>query len=120
MKYPNDNFLKTFEFKGIEIQPLSYARKASILGLLANPAAPTFTDIPTFIYGCICPENELIRARRKPEAFDVAVNRWMDAIKYGPEDVEAAGQVIKDLLENSEADKAQPLEDASLAPDPNC
>ena len=119
MKDPNENFLKTFEFKGIEIKPLSYARKASILGLLANPSAPTFTDIPTFIYGTICLESELIHARRKPEAFDVAVNRWMDQVKYQPEDVEAAGQLIRELLENSEADKAQPMEDVSLASDPN-
>ena len=119
MKDPNENFLKTFEFKGIEIKPLSYARKASILGLLANPSAPTFTDIPTFVYGTICPESELIRARRKPEAFDLAVNRWMDQVQYQPEDVEAAAELIRSLLENSEADKAQPMEDVSLASDPN-
>lgn len=119
MPDPNDNYLKTFEFKGIEIQPLSFARKASILGLLANPSSPTFTDIPTFIYGCICPEAELIRARRKPETFDVSVNKWIDKIQYGTGDVEAAGELIRAILENSDADKAQPTSDESLAPDPN-
>jgi hypothetical protein len=44
---------------------------------------------------------------------------WMDQVKYQPEDVEAAGQLIRELLENSEADKAQPMEDVSLASDPN-
>ena len=119
MKDKNDDYLKTFEFKGIEIKPLSYARKASILGLLSNPQAPTFSDIPTFIYGCICPESELIRARRKPETFDAAVNRWIDSVQYGTNDVESAGNLIRDILENSDADKAQPLEDGSLASDPN-
>jgi hypothetical protein len=43
----------------------------------------------------------------------------MDQVKYGPDDVETAAELIRALLENSEADKAQPMEDASLAPDPN-
>jgi hypothetical protein len=40
-------------------------------------------------------------------------------VQYQPEDVESAAELIRALLENSEADKAQPMEDVSLASDPN-
>lgn len=118
MTDPNENFIKTFEFKGIEIKPLSYARRACALSV-CNLSAPTFLDPPTFIYACICPETELTRARRKPEAFDTAVNKWIEEVRYTEKDAEEAGNLIKALLENSEADKAQPLTDESLQSDPN-
>jgi hypothetical protein len=120
MKDPNENFLKTFEFKGIEIEPLSYMRKTCLLTIV-DLSAPEFLDIPRFLYGAICNPKELQRAVEKSNrpAFTASVLKWAESINYTLEDAEPAATIIKALLDNSEADKAQPMEDASLAPDPN-
>ena len=110
-------FFDSFDFKGIEIQPLTYARRALILGLV-NPAALSYMDAPTFLYGAICPERELIRARRTLEAFDTAVATWIERVKFSSADSDEAGRVIQALLEHSEENKAEPVTDASLQSDP--
>ena len=113
----DDKFHETFEFKGIEVKPLSYARRALVLGLV-NPSNLSFMDAPTFIYGCICPESELIRARRNIEAFDTKVAQWIESIKFGPQDSEEAASLISKLMTNSEANRAEPVADESMLPDP--
>jgi len=114
-----DTLSQTFDFKGTTIQPLSYARRALILGMV-NLASPGFMDVATAIYGAICDEKELIRARRKPEAFDESVARWIDKVKFGPADSEEAGRLLAALLDNSEENKAKAIDtDADLLPDPN-
>lgn len=113
----DDQFFATFEFKGIEIKPLSYARRALILGMV-NPTSLSFMDAPTFLYGALCPERELIRARRQPEKFDEAVAAWIDKVQFTEHDMEEASRVISAMLNNSDANRAEPINDASLSPDP--
>lgn len=113
----DDQFFQTFEFKGVEIPPLSYARRSLILGMV-NPANLSFMDAPTFLYGAICPQKDLIRARRNPEKFDEAVAAWIDKVEFSEHDADEASRVISALLANSDANRAEPTNDASLSPDP--
>jgi len=106
----DEEYLREFEFKGITIQPLSYARRACILGLV-NLSDPEFIDLPTFIYGCLCPERELIRARRKPETFDAAVFAWINQVKYTIQDADEAASLIASILTHSESGRAVPNTD---------
>ena len=114
----NENYFKTFEFKGIEIPPLTYARRACVLGLV-NLVTPTFMDLPSFIYGCICKEKDLISYRRQPEKFDIAVAKWIDDIKYSIQDCYDAGEVVAAIMKHSEDGRATSMEDRSLDADPN-
>jgi hypothetical protein len=114
----NEDFFKTFEFKGIEIKPLTYARRALVLSMV-NLVEPTFMDLPSFIYGCICNERDLIKWRRTPEKFDIAVAKWIDEIKYSIQDCYEAGEVVGALIKHSNDGRATSNEDPTLDADPN-
>lgn len=108
---------KTWEFKGIEINPPSYSRKANIISLMnAGNFGPT--DAATFLFGCICPESDLRKGRRKPEEFDAKVEAWMDEIQYNPDDYVLAVELFTDIIKHSNSNRAVAIEDPSLAPDP--
>ena len=120
MTQPDENadYFKTFEFKGIEIKPLTYARRALVLGMV-NLVDPTFMDLPSFIYGCICNERDLIKWRRTPEKFDTAVAKWIDDIKYSIQDCHEAGEVVASLIKHSNDGRATSTADTDLDADPN-
>ena len=108
---------QTWEFKGIEILPPSYSRKSNIISLMnAGNFGPT--DAATFLFGCICPESELRKGRRKPEEFDAKVEAWMNEIQYGPDDYATAVELFNDIIRNSNSNRAVPVSDPSLEPDP--
>ena len=120
MKQNDDEMFRTFSFKGIPIEPLSYGRRTFLLGL-CNLSNPTFADVPTFIYGCICDIKEVLHARRNPAAFDAAVMRWVEEIKYDTDDLTEANEVIKAILDHTEIGKVVPSrdnEDLSIQSDP--
>ena len=114
----NENYFKTFEFKGIQIPPLTYARRACILGLV-NLVEPTFMDLPSFIYGSICNWNDLVGYRRSPRKFDFAVTKWIDEVKYSMQDCNEAGEVIAALIKHSNEGQAVSNGDPDLDADPN-
>lgn len=112
-----DTMDQTWEFKGIEILAPSYSRKSNIISLL-NSSNFGPTDAATFLFGCICPEAELRKGRRKPEDFDAEVAKWMDKIKYGPSDYAAAAELFSAIMQHSNSNRAVPISDPSLEPDP--
>jgi len=114
----NDTMNETFEFKGIEIQPLSYGTKANIITLCAG-IPPGVSLFATAIYGAICPRKELIKALRDPDSFSERVTAWMDEIKLCREDHESLGSVFMALFENSDANKAEPITDSNFLSDPS-
>ena len=108
---------KTWEFKGIEIPSPSYTRKAHIVGLM-NSGNFGPTDAAAFLFGCICPEADLRKGRRNPDSFDIMVEEWMEKIEYQPSDYAAAAELFNDIIKHSNSNRAVPIEDPSLAPDP--
>jgi hypothetical protein len=108
---------KTWEFKGIEIMPLSLTRKSHIFSLL-NLDSFGVTDAAAFIYGCTCPPEVLRKGRRKPDEFDKKVEEWIEEIQYDSDDYPEAARLFKEIMEYANANKAMPITDPSLEPDP--
>ena len=103
-----NTLFKTWEFKGIEIKPLSYARKANLLSIV-NTSNFGMTDIAAFIYGCICLDSELIKGRRNLESFDEKVNSWMNKIKFDTDDATVGAELISEIMNHSESNRAIPI-----------
>ncbi len=112
-----DSLDKTWEFKGKEILPLSLTRKAHILSLL-NLDAFGITDAAAFIFGCTCPADVLRKGRRKPDDFDKRVEEWIEEVGFDSDDYAEAARLFKEILEYSNSNKAIPISDPSLEPDP--
>ena len=114
----DDTLHKTWEFKGIEIKPLSRARKFH-LSKLVDFARITPWDLAALIYGLICPQSEISKALRKPEWFDETVSRWIEKEKLEIADFgQEAQTVIQEIMEHSEANKAKPVSDPDMMEDP--
>lgn len=113
----NDTLHKTWEFKGIEIKPLSYGRRANIRSIaMIYPPGPTM--FAAAIYGAMCDIKDLNKGLRDPDWFTEKVTSWMDSIKLTQDDDEQLGTVFKEIMEHSEANRAAPISDPSLMPDP--
>lgn len=114
----DDTLHKTWEFKGIEIKPLSRARKFH-LSKIVDLSRVTPWDVATLIYGLICPQSEITKALRKPEWFDATVTKWLE--KEGldiPDFGKDAQTIIEEIMEHSEANKAKPVSDPNMMEDP--
>jgi hypothetical protein len=103
-----DTLFKTWEFKGIEIKPLSYARKANLFSVV-DSSNFGMADVAAFLYGCICQESELIKGKRKLEFFDEKVNAWMNKIQFTPEDARVGAELITEIINHSDSNKASPI-----------
>jgi len=115
-----DALSQTWEFKGIEIQPLSYRRKSDVLTIVRRGESEVGpSDIAAFIYGCICPISELMKGKRNLQWFDNQVGEWMDRIKFCQDDAADAVRIMTEIMENSAANRAQPISDPSMMPDPD-
>lgn len=114
----NETLYKTWEFKGIEIKPISNARKLHITKLV-DIAKVTPWDIALLIFSFVCNEKILMRGLRNPEAFDEAATKWLNDNSIQLEDFdESAGSVVREVLEHSMSNRVVPVVDPSLAPDP--
>jgi hypothetical protein len=104
----DESFLEgPLKFKGIDIPPLSYGRRACILSVV-DLVNPQFFDIAGFLYGCVCPEMEIISAKRDVAKWDKAVYRWINKVKFEIEDSQDALVVVTALLNLSEKNKVVP------------
>ena len=95
-------------FKGVVIPALSYGRRACILSVV-DLLNPQFFDIAGFLYGAICPEMEIIGAKRDVAKWDKAVYKWINKVKFTVEDSVEALAVITALLDLSEKNKTVPI-----------
>lgn len=112
-----DTLHKTWEFKGIEIQPLSYGRRANIRSIaLMYPPGPTM--FAAAIYGAVCDIKELTKGLRDHDWFTEKVTAWMDKIELTDDDDDDLGRIFKELMDHSESNKARPVSDPNLMPDP--
>jgi hypothetical protein len=114
----DDTLHKTWEFKGIEIKPLARARKFH-LSKLVDFSKVSPWDIVVLIFGLTCQESVIMKGLRNPEWFDVEVNRWIEKEKLEMSDFdEATLEIIKEVMEHSEMNKAKPISDPSMMEDP--
>jgi len=114
----DDTMHKTWEFKGIEINPLSRARKFH-LSKIVDFSKLTPWDLAVLIYGLICNQSEIVKALRNPQWFDDAVTKWIEKEKLEISDFgEEAQTVLKEVMEHSDTNKAKPIADLTMMEDP--
>ncbi len=113
-----DTLHKTWEFKGIEIKPLSKARKFHLSKLVDFEKISPW-DVVTLVYGLTCHESMLMRGLRDQAWFDLEVSDWIESNAFEISDFgQHALDVIKEVMEHSEANKAAPIADPNMMPDP--
>jgi len=114
------DILTPYEFKGIEFQPPSYARLTLALSLI-NAEQPRYSDIPAFIYACICPHSLLQSTLRDRSKFDMSFTKWLEDVKWCADDVDAATEILTSIMDSARKSVVEPIPtDHNLAPDPNC
>ena len=107
----DESMFKTWEFKGIEIKPLSYARKWQI-SKLVNMSDGTPYDMAMAIFLFICKQSELERGLRNNAFIDRKFAEWMDKIELEFDDFgEEAGEMIGEVMAHSNKNRAAPVED---------
>lgn len=113
-----ETLMKTWEFMGHEILPLSYARKMHLSKLVDfSRIAPW--DIAVLVFALICDEKTIIKGLRDVEHFDTKVSEWLEKSKITMEHFnEGVLGMIKEIMEHSDSNKAAPISDPSMMPDP--
>lgn len=115
----DDGMFTTWEFKGVEIKPISYGRKNHIVSIAAGyPAGPTM--FACCLYGAICPLKEITKGLRNVDFFTGKVTDWMEEIELGPDDYEDLGRIYMAIMEHSGKNQAVPIDndDPSTMEDP--
>jgi len=113
-----DTLHKTWEFKGIEIKPLSKARKFH-LSKLVDFAKISPWDIVVLVFALTCEEPTLMRGLRDQAWFDLEVSEWIEKNAFEIADFGGdALTVIKEVMEHSDSNKAVPIADPNMMPDP--
>lgn len=114
----DDTLHKTWEFKGIEIKPISRARKFH-LSKLVDFSKITPWDIAVLIFALSCHESVLMKGIRKPESFDLEVNAWIESAQLDMADFdEGTLGIIREVMEHSDSNRAKPIDDPNMMPDP--
>lgn len=109
---------KTWEYKGIEIKPLTRARKFH-LSKMVDFSNISPWDIALLLFALTCKEQILIRGLRNQEFFDGEVSKWIDKEKIDFTDLdESVMELIKEIMEHSDSNKAVPIKDESMMEDP--
>lgn len=115
---PNDTLHQTWEYRGIEIKPLSRARKFH-LSKMVDFSKISPWDIAVLLFAITCKDHILIRGLRNQEFFDGEVSAWIEREKIDLSDLDdSVLDLIKEILEHSESNRAVPVQDADMMPDP--
>ena len=115
---PQDTQFQTWEFKGLEIKPLSYARRFH-LSKLVDFSAITPWDIAVLMFALSCDQRQLIRGMRDRDKFDAEVSDWIESNRLQMSDFDdAALQTIREVMENADTNRAIPVTDPNMMPDP--
>lgn len=113
-----DTLHKTWEFKGIEIKPLSRARKFHLSKLVDFTKISPW-DIVVLVFALTCNESILMKGLRDSSAFDIAVSKWIESEKLEIGDFdESALSIIKEVMEHSDSNRAVPMSDPNMMEDP--
>lgn len=116
----NDEFYKTFEWKGKQLQPFSEARRAVAMSIgvrMGGDPAPSILDIHALIYILLCEKKDLVRAHRDPDAFMAKVLDWADA-NITPADYEAEASLVRDCIANAFSTRATSIDDGDIGGNP--
>lgn len=113
-----DTLHQTWEFKGMEILPLSKSRRF-ILSKLVDFTKITPWDIAVLMFALVCDQQTLIAGMRSQERFDSKVAEWIDKKELDMSDFDDSTlQIIREVMENADANRAVPVTDPSMMPDP--
>ena len=114
----DESLHQTWEFKGLEIKPLSNARRFH-LSKLVDFTAITPWDIAVLMFALSCEQSALIKGLRNREAFDAKVSEWIDGEGLQMSDFnDDTLQIIREVMENADSNKAVPVSDPNYMADP--
>lgn len=113
-----DTLHKTWEYKGIEIKPLTRARKFH-LSKMVDFSNISPWDIALLLFALTCKEKTLIKGLRNQEYFDEEVSKWIDKEELEMAELdESVMELIKEIMEHSDMNKAVPVKDENMMEDP--
>ena len=104
-------------FKGVDIPALSIARRNHAINIVSGMSAGP-TMFAAIVYAAIAKKSDLMKGLRNPDWFLEKVSDWMEEVELVPDDYEELGKIFKDMIENTESNRAAPITDPNLMPDP--
>lgn len=104
-------------FKGCEIPPFAIATRNHAINIVSGmPAGPTM--FAAVLFAALTKTSNVMKGLRNPDWFLEKVSEWMESVELGPDDYEELGKIFKELVENSDANRAAPISDPNMMPDP--
>ncbi len=113
-----EQFYKTFEWKGRELYPFSEGRKAIAMSIgvrMGGGEAPCLTDIHAILFICLSDFKTLAPGHRNPDALMEKVLEWADG-EIKPEDYADEADLAKRILENAFSSRASAVEEPGASP----
>lgn len=118
MNTQTDAMYKTWEYRGIEIKPLSRARKFHLSKLVDFQKISPW-DIAVLLFALTCKKSVMLRGLRDQAFFDAEVSEWIDKEEIDVADLDdSVMNLIKEIMEHSDSNRAAPIQDPSMMPDP--
>lgn len=113
--------LNEYEFKGLRLQAFSKGRLT--LALAAGVRVQgnvSIKDVLGIIFICLADPTTRVLAQTDTTAFWQKEEEWENELNLSPEDFQPATELVKKLLDEVTATKAEPLDtgDMSQLPDP--
>ena len=113
----NNEFHKTFEFKGKDLQPFSEGRRAVAMSIgvrMGGDPAPSLMDVHALLFILLCSDKKVLaKAHRDPDTFWGKIIDWADAT-ITPADYEEEARIVKEVIENAFSTRAVPLDDGNI------
>lgn len=106
-----------WEFKGVEIPALSIARRNHAINIVSG-MSPGPTMFAAVVFAAIAKKSEVMKGLRNPDWFLEQVSDWMEEVELIPDDYEELGTIFKEMIENADANRAAPISDPNMMPDP--
>lgn len=115
---PDETLHKTWEYRGIEIKPLSRARKFH-LSKMVDFSKISPWDIAVLLFALTCKESVIMKGLRNQEYFDKEVSTWIEKENIDLSDLdESVLNLIREIMEHSESNRAVPVADPNMMEDP--
>jgi hypothetical protein len=104
-------------FKGQEIPALSISRRNHAINIVSGMSAGP-TMFAAVVYAATAKKSDLMKGLRNPDWFLEKVSDWMEEVELVPDDYEALGIIFKEMIENTESNRAAPITDPNMMDDP--
>lgn len=111
-------FNKQFAFKDIPLNEMSYARRTLMLSIMGDSDVPKIARMHGCLYALACDPKEAKAAFRGIGKFIDDSMEWAERKGITENDLEAEGNLIRDINEHASKTKVEEVPDESLTADP--